>query len=477
MIPASQDFFPCLLAQAAYRWPEHTALIRPGEADLSFAQWSDRVTERALSLSEQGVKPHKWVVLGAERSLETLVDLFAVLRTGARLLPVNPAMPTASLDALLVAHAMAWRIATPGEAALAGPGAATGAIAHGHPSATGCAALQLNFPADDIRTGILTSGSINRPKVAMHSYANHLLGAEGANRVIPLAPGDRYLLSLPLFHIGGLAILFRCLLGGASLVLGERAEDADHLAATGVTHLSLVETQLQRLLEQGRSLPRLKAILLGGGPVRPSLLEAARAQGLPCWTSYGLTEMSSQVISQSPEGRVRVLDHRVCRVDDNGEILVRGGTLFKGYLRDGTTDPATGTDGWFHTRDLGHWSDHTLEITGRLDNQFISGGENIQPETLEQVLHEHPAVVRAVVVPRSDQEFGQRPVAFVEVGATLETQVLRTWLRQRLPPFMVPVAFQALPAQTGLKIRRRDLAQRAEAEGVDVLYPDDRTPS
>jgi len=477
MTAAPSDFLPCLLSEAARRWPGQTALIRPGQSDLSFAQWSERVTERALSLSEQGVAPNQWVVLGAERSLETLVDLFAVLRAGARLLPVNPAMPPASVKALMQVHAMAWRIATPGNAPFAGPGTQTDANTPGSPSGPERTGLALQFPTDDIRTGVLTSGTTGQPKVAMHSYANHVLSAKGANRAIPLAQGDRYLLSLPLFHVGGLAILFRCLLGGASLVLGERAEDADHLAAAGVTHLSLVETQLQRLLEQDCALPRLKAILLGGGPVRASLLETARWRGLPCWMSYGLTEMSSQVLSQSPEGSVKVLNHRTCRVDDNGEILVRGDTLFKGYLRNGETDPATDAEGWFHTRDLGHWSDHAFEITGRLDNQFISGGENIQPEMVEKTLHQHPQVVRAIVVPRPDREFGQRPVAFIEVRSVVETEALRSWLRERLPPFMVPVAFQPLPIQTGLKIRRLDLAQRAEADGVAVLYPDDRTPS
>lgn len=474
MTPAPHDPLPCLLDEAACRWPGQAALIRPGQADLSFAQWSDRVTERALSLKGQGVKPHQWVVLSADRSPDTLVDLFAVLRAGARLLPVNPAMPPATLEALLRVHAMAWRIPTPGEAALAGPGADPDTFARVKPTAPRHTALQRRFPVDDIRTGVLTSGSTGPPKVAMHSYANHVLSAEGANRAIPLAPGDRYLLSLPLFHVGGLAILFRCLLGGASLVLGKRAEDATHLAATGVTHLSMVETQLQRLLEQRHPLPRLKAILLGGGPVRPLLLETARTRGLPCWLSYGLTEMSSQVLSQSPLGRVRVLEHRTCRVDNNGEILVRGGTLFKGYLRDGATDPATDAAGWFHTRDLGHWDNRTLKITGRLDNQFISGGENIQPETVEQALHQHPDVVRAIVAPRPDREFGQRPVAFVEVRSPLESEALRSWLRERLPPFMVPVAFQALALQTGLKVRRHELARRAEAEGVQVLYPDDQ---
>ncbi|MCG5495794.1 AMP-binding protein [Ectothiorhodospira variabilis] len=476
MTPAANDTLPCLLDEAARRWPGQAALILPGQPPLTFARWSARVTERSRSLQAQGVASLQWVVLSADRNLDTLVDVFAVLRAGARLLPVNPALPSAAVDALMEAHALDWRIPEPGGAVAAGPGRVDGP-GPPHPSPppvrTG---LHGRFPADDVRTGVLTSGSAGQPKVAMHSHANHVFSAEGANRAIPLGPGDRYLLSLPLFHVGGLAILFRCLLGGASLVLGGRAEDADHLAATGVTHLSMVETQLQRLLAQARPLPRLKAILLGGGPVRPSLLEAAGARGLPCWMSYGLTEMTSQVLNQGPDGRVRVLDHRQCRVDGKGEILVRGATLFKGYLRDGETDPGTDDEGWFHTRDLGCWDERTLRITGRLDNQFISGGENIQPETVEQALHQHSDVVRAVVVPRPDPEFGQRPVAFLAVRAPVETCVLRAWLRERLPPYMVPVAFQALPAQAGLKVRRRELAQRAGAIGAEVLYPEGETP-
>jgi O-succinylbenzoic acid--CoA ligase len=167
------------------------------------------------------------------------------------------------------------------------------------------------------------------------------------------------------------------------------------------------------------------------------------------------------VIVHGPDGRARLLPHRECRIGDDGEILVRGDALFLGYLEDGGLVPATDADGWFHTRDLGSWDDGVFQVLGRRDHQFISGGENVQPESIEDVLHRHPAIARAIVVPRPDAEFGQRPVAFLDATGEIEQDALRTWLRQYLNPWELPVAFHPLPRSEGMKIRRADLVPLA----------------
>ncbi|MFP4079968.1 MAG: o-succinylbenzoate--CoA ligase [Ectothiorhodospira sp.] len=444
------DTLPRLLDHRARTHAGAPAVLRPDTPALDFADLAARVADRARALHADGVAPGDWVALRTQGDLQGLVDLLAVPAVGAILLPVHPRMPATPLDTLLREQVIPWILTEPGATVTA-----TGYDGGDRtPRAEG-----LHAPC----TGVLTSGSTGRPKVAVHSHGNHLYSALGANAVNPLGPGDRYLLSLPTFHVGGLTLLVRCLLGGAALVLGGRAEDAAFLEHMGVTHVSMVETQLQRLLARPERPTGLRTVLLGGGPVRPGLLEGARARGLSCWMSYGLTEMTAQVMTHDPQGRGRVLPHRECQVDANGEILVRGDTLFLGYLDAGVIRPATDAQGWFHTRDLGRWEDGQLHITGRADNQFISGGENIQPEAVEAVLHQHPDIQQAVVVPRPDPEFGQRPVAFLKTGEAVEEQALKAWLRERLPPYMIPVAFLKLEPTPDLKIRRRDLIRRAGA--------------
>ncbi|SEQ36068.1 O-succinylbenzoic acid--CoA ligase [Ectothiorhodospira magna] len=460
---SSHPDLPCLLHQASGQHPQAPAILTPGMR-VTFAELETQVSRRADILRLAGIRPGDWVALRTRSSLPGIIDLLAIMRSGACLLPVNPALPMGTLTHILEHQGIGWLLQEPGQ----------------HPCPTGQPRVHtdpdradhgtcLQFPAHAPCSGIFTSGSTGQPRIAVHRYPNHVYSAAGSATQIPLVPGHRYLLSLPTYHIGGLAIVFRCLMGGAALVLDGRAEDAGFLLHMAVTHVSMVETQLYRLLQQSAPLPRLECLLLGGGPVRETLLATAAEHGLPCWTSYGLTEMTAQVITQPPQAAARILPHRECHLNHDQEILVRGDTLFMGYRQGGHLVPATDADGWFHTRDLGRWDRGQFTVTGRLDNQFISGGENIQPEIIEQHLHDHPDIVQAVVVPRQDPEFGQRPVAFIQSTGPLNTKALQGWLRERLNPFMVPVAFLPLPPSADLKARRRDLIRLANAQHQRTL--------
>jgi O-succinylbenzoic acid--CoA ligase len=271
-------------------------------------------------------------------------------------------------------------------------------------------------PSDHPATIIWTSGSMGRPKAALLTAANHYWSALGSAANLPLQPNDRWLINLPLYHVGGLSIIWRCLLAGAAIVLEGEA-----------THLSLVPTQLIRYLRQGVA-PTGNAVLLGGGPIPAPLIREARAAGWPIHTTYGLTEMASQVVT-SPYG---LLPHRELRIADDGEIWVRGKTLFAGYWGGESYD-------WFPTGDLGRWTG-TLEVLGRRDNRFTSGGEKIQPEEIELALLACPGVERAVVVPRADPEFGHRPVAFVDGTPDIERL-------SHLPRYKHPVSYLPWPEE------------------------------
>ena len=282
-----------------------------------------------------------------------------------------------------------------------------------------------DIPQERPATIIFTSGSTGAPKAALHTFGNHYHSALGSNANIALRAGDRWLHSLPLYHVGGLSILFRCLLAGATVALPQPGTTlGESIAGLAATHVSLVSTQLSRLLRESADLGGLEAVLMGGGPVPSSLVDEALARGLPLHTSYGLTEMASQVTTTPPGARPeqlrtagRALPGREVSISERGEILVRGETLFAGYAGGEELDRPLDEEGWFHTRDLGELDESGyLRIGGRLDNLFISGGENVQPEEIEEALCRLNGVEEAVVVPVSDEEFGARPVAFVRIN-------------------------------------------------------------
>ncbi len=327
---------------------------------------------------------------------------------------------------------------------------------------------------DQPATIVFTSGSTGEAKAALHSVGNHYFSARGSNENIALGPGDRWLLVLPLSHVGGLGVVFRCMMAGATVVVPEPGlATGEAIRRYGVTHVSLVATQLGRLLNEITISEGLKAVLVGGSAVPSSLIREAHRRGFPIHTTYGLTETTSQVTTTPPGASLarlgasgRCLPHRRVTVAEDGEVLVKGAVLFQGYVEGDTLHRPFDADGWFHTGDLGELdADGFLRLLGRIDSLFISGGENIHPEEIEQALCSLDAVQQAVVVPVADATFGQRPVAFVKTaGGVPAREALAPRLEAMLPRFKIPVAFYAWPDDApapGMKIDRAFFAQLA----------------
>ncbi|MEM8736209.1 MAG: AMP-binding protein, partial [Planctomycetota bacterium] len=307
-------------------------------------------------------------------------------------------------------------------------------------------------------TIILSSGSTGTPKAIVHSMAAHIANAQGSAENMPLRPGDRWLWSLPLCHVSGLAILIRCAVASATVVgmrNGERIT-ANLLKEKKVTHLSVVATQLQRLLkEKGFPSPSLKFVLLGGSSITPDLVHEARERGVAVITSYGLTEMGSQVTASTangtPDRSGRVLPRRELKIDPSGEICVRGEPLCLGYFREGLIHPVVDKNGWFPTGDLGSMDrSGELSVKGRLDNMFISGGENIHPENIERVMVEVFGLSQVVIVPKPDETFGARPVAFVDGDLPSDWGSM---LKPLLSSYEIPIEVRPWPAEASLAIK------------------------
>lgn len=323
-------------------------------------------------------------------------------------------------------------------------------------------------------TALLTSGTTGTPRAVVHSLANHLYSALGSAANLPLDAGDRWLVALPMSHVAGLSILFRCLLAGATALIartgsfrddGSRPDDARALLPRA-TRLSVVPAQLQRLIEvPADQRSALRSVLVGGQATSPALLERARAAGIPVLTTYGSTEMASQIATATPGDDLppgasgRVLPHRRLRIRD-GRIEVGGETLCAGILTPAGIDPLPlEPDGWLRTGDCGHLgADGILTVTGRADGMFISGGENIHPQEIEEVLGAHPSVALAVVVPAPDPDpdFGSRPVAFIESPGLPPEDELHALLAERLPRYKHPVRYLPMPADAHTPLGKPD---------------------
>ena len=482
---------PFPLEIRAGRTPDAPALVwreGPGAPirTLTYAALEKHTRSSAHALLAAGVASGERVALLLPQGPRYPLALLALLRAGCVAVPLSSRLPANSIPELLGRVDCRRLIARGGVSALSATGIeildpATLGLPESCPPPAAPDITGKPLPPFDPHapaTIVFTSGSTGVPKAALHSFENHWASAAGANRNLHLGPGDRWLLSLPLWHVGGLAVIFRCLQAGAAVALaGDGESPADAVPALGVTHISLVATQLHRLLcdPRGReALRSLKGVLLGGGPLPAPLIGKAAALGARLVTSYGSTETSSQATATRPgdppdalRTAGRALPFREIAVDAGGEILARGRTLFLGYLEDGRINAARDGSGWFHTGDLGRIGEAgRLVVEGRRDNMFISGGENIHPEEIERALADFPGVLEALVAPVPDPEFGARPVAFLRTaGGTLpEPAVLGRFLRNGLPGFKVPVRYLSWPdLADGMKPDRRAFAALAQA--------------
>ncbi|MEQ9861481.1 o-succinylbenzoate--CoA ligase [Pectobacterium cacticida] len=421
---------------------------------------AEQVDRLAVAFAQQGVRAESTVALCGKNSLQMLCSYLALLQCGARVLPLNPqlteALTSVLLPALNIERGLNLNeqrgldsvdaLYLPSET-LAPPLSADYRDTH-----------RVHWQAERLATLTLTSGSSGMPKAVAHTYAAHLASAEGVVRMMAFSSGDSWLLSLPLFHVSGQGIVWRWLVTGATIVV--RAHQPLDSALRGCSHASLVPTQLWRLLTQKTVPTTLRSVLLGGSAIPHALTQQAEAQGVRCWCGYGLTELASTVCAKRADGRSGVgmpLQGREIKLVEE-EILLRGSTLAAGYWRDGALIPLVDGDGWFHTRDRGVFAEGEWHILGRLDNQFFSGGEGIQPENIEAVLLTHPDIQQACVVPVEDVEFGHRPVAVLAVAQTTTLEAVREWLQPQLAGFQRPVAYYAMPDElrhTGIKISRQ----------------------
>jgi len=434
------------LSQRSQSCPDRTALAADG-AEMTYAELEAEATWVARRLAAHGVRRGSTAALTMHPRREQVVLMHALMKLGAALLPLGPHLTPAERAAIVGTEEPIIDLDDPGQLT----------------QTEADMPLLGEHDMDDICCRVLTSGSTGAPRPVPLSYGNFLWNAVGSGFNIGVQPEDRWLCCVPLSHIAGLGIVMRSVIYGTAVVVHdgfdvERVGEA--LERDGITQVSLVATMLARLLEAGVDLSGPRAILVGGGPVPREPLEEALAKGATVVQTYGLTETCSQVTTLAPAdarrklgsaGRPLLTTH--LRIED-GEILVQGPTVAPG---------SADADGWLHTGDLGHIDEEGfLYVRDRIDDMIVSGGENVIPAEVEEVLLRHPQVSEAAVIGREDPEWQQAVTAVVvlESEAEVSPDELRRHCAESLAGFKVPKRVElasALPRTPSGKLMRRAL--------------------
>jgi o-succinylbenzoate---CoA ligase len=389
-----------------------------------------------------------------ERATPRLVELLAAALdgTGPAIAPLDAGLPAARLAELI--DALGPSEVEDGEGVTSARSGPNEGVAEGTAVVIG------------------TSGSTGPPKGVELSAAALRHSARASLERVGTRPGQRWLCCLPVTHVAGLAVLVRSLVSGTEPVLAERA-DAGTLAASGCAHVSLVPTQLQRLLQEaGAPLAGFSSVLLGGAAAPAGLLGAARAAGVPVVTTYGMTETCGGCVYDGVP-----LDGVQAEVREDDRIWISGPVLFSGYLR----GPRAPADGWLRTGDLGVLdAGGRLRVRGRADDVINTGGHKVVPGEVAAVLQTCPGVRDAAVVGQPDPEWGERVVAVVvpaDPGDPPALELLRRHVRERLPRYAIPsrvVMVDAVPMLPSGKhdiVRlRQELLRREQTEAESVTY-------
>ena len=419
---------------AAHEQPERPFLVEETRS-LSFAEVAAQVRSRGLASQ---AAPFRAEV--AEPTLETIVSWLVALEQSVPWVPLHPRWTEFERE-----RAVARVAASP------------------------------HLRRDHLAV-LFTSGTSGTPKGVLLSRRAFVAAAEASAARLGWREDDRWLLAMPLAHVGGLSVLVRALVARRTVVLSppgpfEPARFFDVIARCRVTIASLVPTQLARLARTGRACPAsLRAVLLGGAACPPSVLGRATALGYPIHTTYGLTEMCAQVATSSApvrsadEGVGEPLEGVEVKIVE-GRIHVRSRARMDGWIEPSASPPFD-AEGFYDTGDLGHLDAHgRLHVDARREDLIVSGGENVYPAEVERALLAIEGIEAACVVGLADETWGQRVSAAVVSDVPIDEEGLSARLRRELAAFKVPrqiVRLAALPTNAVGKLDRAEVRAQLE---------------
>lgn len=470
-----------------------------GRLVLTQGQLWDRVEQLTRRFHLCGLRAgDRLAWLGLNHPMQ-VAALMACARLGAIFMPLNFRLAAAELQQVLNDATPAWLVHDAGHADVAAVLRGPGRLSQDE-LMTSADVQEVVCPPTDGDTPVLlvyTSGTTGRPRGALHTQEALLANARASQWAHAFCADDAVLSTLPLFHVGGLCIqTLPALLAGVPVVLHPRFDPQAWLdeVFSGATTLSLlVPATIRAVIEHpawpGVALGRLRGIMTGSSTVPLHYLQAFHARGIPVGQVYGSTETGpvsvvlglGEAIAREgeagwphPGARLRLLDGegREVTAGQTGEVCLRADNLMRGYWNpDGRAGDGL-QNGWFHTGDLGCQApDGCLRIVGRAKDMIISGGENIYPAEIENLLLALPGVLECAVVGVPDERWGETPVAAIvavaDSGLTAETVL--NHLQARIARFKLPrrVAFVGtLPKSALGKVRKAQLqSELASASG------------
>ena len=482
------------LATRAGATPTATALAAAGDVDddATYGQLDERVETLAGRLAASGVGVDDALAVCAGTRAEFVSLVHAAQRLGAVLVPLNDRLTGEELkdrfgrvdpEVVVCERDTEAAVVDATDAAalsLDDPVSGAGRLSDVRPEPFDLPEWEL----DDPLVVMFTSGTTGRPDGVVLTLGNVLASATASAFRLGLLPDDCWHVPLPMYHMGGLAPVYRSVLYGTALSL-QRGFDPEAtlaaLRAADATAVSLVPTMLERLLDAG-TLPDLRFVLLGGAACPPALLERAQDRGVPAAPTYGMTEAASQIATARPDeatshprsvgnpvmfAEVTVVDDAgaICEPGEAGELVVAGPMVTPGYLdADRTAEAFAG--GGLRTGDVGHRDEAgRLYVHGRADDRIVTGGENVDPTEVADALRGHPAVADCAVVGLPDEEWGERVAALVERAddGDASGEELREHCRDRLAGYKLPRKIEfvdALPRTASGTVDRGDVRDR-----------------
>lgn len=329
---------------------------------------------------------------------------------------------------------------------------------------------------DDEAVVIFTSGSTARPKGVVHTFTSLINNIENGNQILNHNENDRWLASLPFYHIGGFQIICRSLFYGCSIIIPKSLQTI-HLAAAilnyNPTHISLVSTQLERLMNQ--DVPPnelLKVSLIGGGFINDDLIFESDKLGWKPFRVYGSSETASMVtaispdeIKNKPQSGGKTFNNVEIKISSDSEILIKSNSLFSKYLNDEKETSSKIKNGFYYSGDLGFVDDDGyLFIEARRNDLIVTGGENVNPIEVEKTLLEFPFIKEACVFSKPDKTWGQIVVAAIVVNnSSFEETSIKEMLKQKLAGYKIPKKFffvDKLPRTSLGKLEREKIRKK-----------------
>ncbi|MFF2464755.1 class I adenylate-forming enzyme family protein [Streptomyces mirabilis] len=451
----------------------HGAAVSDGHQSLTNAQMLSRVRTVARQLQDLGIGPGDVVALKLTNRVEFVLLLFAAWRLGATITPVNPSMTDVEVVRQLKDSGAHLLVVEDGAAA-GGHGVAVLAVGELYEGAVGSDQAPL-LDRSTLALLIYTSGTTGVPKGVMLDHANIDAMVEMGRQALEVGPADRCLLILPLFHVNGIVVsILMPLLVGASVVIAGRRFDPrtffDLVEQERPTFFSAVPTiysMLAALPDHVRpDTSSLRFGVCGAAPASAELLTRFEARyGFPLVEGYGLSEgtcgstinpvagprRAGTVGLPFPGQEIRILGADGIEVAPgiDGEVVVRGANVMRGYLGRPDETARVIFGGWLHTGDVGHLdAEGYLTLVGRSKDMIIRGGENIYPKEIEDVLAGDPSVLEAAVIGVPDEKWGEVVVAYVQPrpGVTVDPAALKALCTRSLTGYKRPTSFVVVEA-------------------------------